>query len=280
MTENTKPEFKDILNLIAELPDYPAFETTQTEPMAFLSEWLNHHSRILDVSKGFQVNRCAMYWCGYDHADGFDGQAFVDSCQDSKGGLRQLAEILDTDLQIFELDPHSHADRTIDEIAMACSYGMMGVEENTQLFSTCSFGQGVEMAGTEALNELLSSSDLIGGSSQSRDPLVKPKDDEFDLENFMTSHCGLDHAAILGASIACIMKGIPMILEGASGRLVKSLLERASGKSFPNMILCDDLNIPMNHNIPGYQILTSAVTLKTLYAASIKTDCGKVKAAA
>jgi hypothetical protein len=259
MTENTKPEFKDILNLIAELPDYPAFETTQTEPMAFLSEWLNHHSRILDTSKGFQVNRCAMYWTGYDHADGFDGQKFVDSCKDSKGGLRQLAEILDTDLQIFELDPTNTAQPSLEALTMATSYGMMGVEENTQLFSTCSFGQGVETASVEAVNSLT----------------------EFqDLESFITDNCGLDHAAMLGASIACIMKGIPMILEGQSGRLVKSLLERTSGKSLPNMISCDDLNIPMNHDLPGYKILTSAICIKTLYAASIKTDCGKVKVAA
>ena len=259
MTENTKPEFKDILNLIAELPDYPAFECESKEPTKYLSAWLSAHSRVLDTSKGFQVNRCAMYWTGYDHADGFDGQAFVDSCQDSKGGLRSLAEILDTDLQIFELDPTNTTQPSLDALTMACSYGMMGVEENTQLFSTCSFGQGVETAGIEAINSL----------------------PEFtDLESFLGAHCGLDHAAMLGASIACIMKGIPMILEGASGRLVKSVLERVADKSFPNMILCDDLNIPLNHNIPGYQILTTAITMKTLYAASLKTDCGKVKVAA
>ncbi len=218
-----------------------------------------HHSRTMDLSRGFLVNRCALYWTGYNATDGFDGQAFVDSCQDGNGSLRQLAQILDTDLQIFELDPHNAARPTVDDITMAASYGMMGVEENTQLFAACSFGKGVESASIDALNALSS----------------------FDnLENFMTTHCGLDHAALLGAAIACVMKGIPMIVEGASGQLVKTLLERATDKKFSTIILTDEINLPLPNTNPGEKMVTTAITLKSLYTAMDKTDCGKIKAAA
>lgn len=256
MNENTKPEFNDILNLIAELPEYPQFETDATEPMVWLQQWLTHYSSTLDLSRGFQVNRCALYWAGYDEVDAFDGQSFVDACQNNHGSLRQLAQILDTDLQIFELAPKNTVQPTIDEITMACSYGMMGVEENTQLFAACSFGQGVETASQKALNAI---------------------DDFKNLESFMTKYCGLDHAAMIGAAVACIMKGVPMILDGTSGKLVKALLEKTATKQFDNLILSSELNFPINYPVPGQNMILTAVMLKSLYAASIKTDCGKVK---
>jgi len=259
MTENTKPEFHDILNLIQSLPDYPTFETKETESLCWLSDWLVHHSRTLDLSRGFLVNRCALYWTGYDAVDGFDGQAFVDSCQDSKGTLRQLAQILDTDLQIFELDPHNISRPSIEDIAMAASYGMMAIEEGTQLFCACSFGRGVEHAGQNALSHLPNLSSL---------------------DDFMTSYCGLDHAAMMGAALACLMKGIPMIVEGNAGRLVKSMLETLTNKRFASIILADDLHLPRHTPLPGQSMVTTAIMLKTLHAGADKTDCGKIKIAA
>jgi len=207
-----------------------------------LSDWLTHHSRTLDVSRGFAVNRCALYWAGYDQVDSFDGQAFVDSCQDSRGSLNQLAQLLDTDLQIFELDPKNHKPKSADDLALAASYGMMGVEESTQLFMACSFGQGVEVATKIALDALNKDSDI---------------------ENFMERYCGLDHAAMLGGAIACAMKGIPMILEGASGQLVKSLLETAVEKSFPCLILAKDMHVSP---LPGHAMIANAIALKTISA--------------
>lgn len=259
MSKNTKPEFNDILNLIAELPQYQPFETDKSEPMGWLQKWLTHYSKTLDLSKGFQVNRCALYWAAYPDIDGFNGQQFVDACQDNQGSLRQLSQILDTDLQIFELDPTNTTKPTIDEIAMAASYGMMGVEENTQLFCACSFGQGVESASRHALNEIKNFKDI---------------------QTFMTDHCGLDHAAMLGAAIACCMKGIPMVLDGTSGKLIKVMLEKASAMSFDNLILSSEINLPTTNPIPGQNMILTAVMLKAIYAASIKTDCGKIKAAA
>ena len=254
--EQTKPSFQDILTLMKELPDYPTFATDKHDPLEVLSEWLATYSAKMDFSRGFLVNRCGLYWSGYEDSDGFDGQAFVDSCQDSKGSLRQLAQILDTDLQIFELDPHTHTRRSSDEIALAASYGMMAIEEGTQLFCACAFGQGVENAANKGLNSL----------------------NEFkNLEDFMTENCGLDHAAILGGTIAGILKGIPVILEGPSGELVKALLERESGKIFDNIILTKDLDFPLNHNLPGQKMVMTALLLKMLYTAQIKTDCGKIK---
>ena len=123
MTENTKPQFNDILSLISELPVTESFQFSNTDGLSMMNEWLSHHSRTFDLSRGFQVNRCALYWAGYDVSDGFDGQGFVDSCQESQGSLRQLAEILNTDLQIFELDPHNHETKSLDDLAMAASYG-------------------------------------------------------------------------------------------------------------------------------------------------------------
>ena len=257
--EQTKPTFSDITDLINQLPDYPAFKSDQIDTLSWLSEWLATYSKTLDLSKGFLVNRCALYWAGYDAKDGFDGQAFVDSCQDSQGPLRQLAQILDTDLQIFELDPHNHAKVDIDAIAMAASYGMMAIEESTQLFCAASFGQGVDSTAKTALNSI----------------------NEFTtLESFMNDHCGLDHAAMLGACIAGILKGVPIIMEGYSGGLVKSLIEKATNKSFDNIILTNALNLPVNHDLPGHKMIMTAIMLKTIYAGQVKTDCGKIKAAA
>jgi hypothetical protein len=254
MTDNAKPKFQDILNLMNDLPDYPDFKTDQVEPLSYLQSWLSHHSHTLDVSKGFLVNRCALYWAGYDQTDGFDGKAFVETCQDSNGSLNQLASLWDTDLQIFELSPHNNDRPSIDEIAMATSYGMMGVEESTQLFSACSFGQGVEGASQNALDKIT----------------------EFEnLENFMANHCGLDHAAMMGAAIACIMKGIPIIIEGASGKLIKALIEKHTNKQFSNIIHMD-----LGYDLPGHSMIASAIYLKTLYAAAPKTDCGKIRQAA
>lgn len=263
MTNDTieHPKFSDITDLINNLPDYPEYQALENndDVMANLSHWLIHHSRILDTSKGFDVNRCAMYWAGYEVVDGFDGKAFVDACQDSRGSLNRLAQMLDTDLQIFELDPSNYNAKTPDEIAMATSYGMMAVEESTQLFCATSFGQGVEATAQKALN-------VINGFD--------------DLEKFMTKHCGLNHAAMLGGAIASVMKGIPMIMEGTSGKFTKMLLERASGKIFPNLILTSDLNMSVVQSLPGHRMISTAIMLKTLWSGSEKTDCGKVKEAA
>ncbi len=149
--------------------------------------------------------------------------------------------------------------KTSDEIAMATSYGMMAVEESTQLFCAASFGQGVEATAQKALN-------AINGFD--------------DLEIFMTTHCGLDHAAMLGGAIASVMKGIPMIMEGTSGKFTKMLLERASGKTFPNLVLTSDLNMNVVQSLPGHRMISTAIILKTLWSGSAKTDCGKVKQAA
>lgn len=258
--QETKPVFNDVITLINELQSYPAFDSSNTEPTTRLADWLAQYSRVIDTSKGFLVNRCALYWTGYNAQDGFDGQAFVDSCQDSNGSLRQLAQILDTDLQIFELDPHSQPEaRSSNELAMAASYGMMGIEESTQLFCACSFGQGVESISEFAMKAL---------------------DSALDLETYMTTYCGLDHAAMMGASIASILKGIPVILEGSSGALVKAILEKFTSKTFDNIILTNDMTFPINHDLPGQKMIMTAIILKTLYAAQLKTDCGKVKTAA
>tara|TARA_B100001750_G_scaffold205412_1_gene182447 strand:- start:1828 stop:2604 length:777 start_codon:yes stop_codon:yes gene_type:complete len=254
-----KPVFQDILDLVAELPDYPAFAADQAYPVAYMSDWLAVYSSKMDLSRGFLVNRCALYWTGYSNPDGFDGQAFVDSCQDDKGSLRQLAQILDTDLQIFELDPHSYGSRSADELALAASYGMMAIEEGTQLFCACSFGQGVDDAASNALDSLSVFNDA---------------------EDFMTRYCGLDHAAMLGSALAATLKGIPVILEGNSGKLVKCLIEKITGKIYNNIIVTDDMAFPLNHSVPGQKMIMSAIILKTVYAAQMKTDCGKVKTAA
>jgi len=261
MSEQTNPELKDILNLIGELPVTAEFQSQSTDILAFINDWLSHYSKIYDFTKGFNVNRCALYWAGYDATDGFDGQAFVDACQDSRGSLRELAQILDTDLQIFELDPHTHTKADSKSLAMAASYGMMGIEESTQMFTACSFGQGVNAAANNALDNLANI-------------------DDFDLHDFMVSHCGLDHAALLGCTIAACMKGIPVILEGASGQLIKALLEKTSGRNFGNIITTDDLNDASFNETPGHTMIATAIILKTIYAGSIKSACGKVKAAA
>jgi len=254
MTDQTKPKFEDILNLMEKLPDYPEFQTDKVEPLSYLREWLSHNSRALDLSKGFLVNRCALYWGGYDVVDGFDGKAFVETCQDSNGSLNQLATLLDTDLQIFELNPHNTAKPSLDDIAMATSYGMMAIEEGVQLFCACSFGRGVEAASLNALNNM----------------------NQFEgLEAFMANHCGLDHAAMMGAAIACAMKGIPMVVEGASGKLVKILIEKHTGKQYSNIVHMD-----LGYKTPGHTMIATAIYLKTLYTAASKTDCGKIKQAA
>jgi hypothetical protein len=263
MTDQTAPKFADILSLIDGLPAYPMFETQAIEPLAWLSDWMIAHSRTLDTSRGFDVNRCALYWAGYDTTDAFDGQSFVDSCQDSKGSLNKLAQMLDTDLQIFELDPQNHAPKTADDIALATSYGMMAVEESTQLFCACAFGQGVEANA----QKLLSSFGLTKGSLDNQPDSLK-------LENFMTNHCGLDIAAMMGGAIASTMKGIPMILEGASGELAKTLLERTSGKSFPNLILAHEI---YPNTLPAHNMIANALMVKMIWAGSQKTDCGKIK---
>ena len=71
-----------------------------------------------------------------------------------------------------------------------------------------------------------------------------------------------------------------MIAEGASGRLVKVLLEKTTGQKFSAIITNDDLNLPIDPNLPGQRMITTAILLKTLYTAADKTDCGKVKKAA
>ncbi len=254
-----KPNFDEISNLIGQLPDYPAFETTANDPMTRITEWLSHYSQTLDLSRGFLVNRCALYWAGYNMVDGFSGQKFVDACEDASGSLRQLAQILDTDLQIFELDPTNTTKPSLEELAMAASYGMMAIEEGTQLFCACSFGQGVSVAAADALEKT---------------------DDFTNIQNFMAENCGLDHAAMLGSVLACLLKGIPVILEGTSGKLIKTLLEKETGKQWDSIIIAEELNLFLNHDTPGHQMITAAIMLKTIYTANLKSDCGKIKRAA
>ena len=76
------------------------------------------------------------------------------------------------------------------------------------------------------------------------------------------------------------MKGIPIILEGPSGELIKALLEKTSGRDFGNIITTNDLKNPSLNQTPGHTMITIAIMLKTLYAGSKKSTCGKVKAAA
>jgi hypothetical protein len=71
-----------------------------------------------------------------------------------------------------------------------------------------------------------------------------------------------------------------MIMEGTSGKFTKMLLERASGKIFPNLILTSDLNMNVVQSLPGHRMISTAIMLKTLWSGSAKTDCGKVKEAA
>jgi hypothetical protein len=256
---NKKPDFQEIVSLIPQLPDYSPFNSQALSPLQWLTEWLEQYSQTMDFSRGFLVNRCALYWTAYDTVDGFDGQNFVDSCEDANGSLRQLAQILDTDLQIFELDPTNTAKPTLDELAMAASYGMMAIEEGTQLFCACSFGQGVSISAADALENT---------------------DDFQDIESFMNKYCGLDHAAMLGSLIACLLKGIPAIVEGTTGKLIKTLLEKQTGQSWDSIIIAEELNLPINHYTPGHQMIMAAIILKTLYTGNIKTDCGKLKDAA
>jgi hypothetical protein len=261
MSEQTNPELKDILNLVSELPVTAEFESQSNSTFEFLNDWLIHYSKIYDFSRGFNVNRCALYWVGYNRQDAFDGQAFVDSCQDSRGSLRGLAQMLDTDLQIFELDPTNHTKPDEQALAMAASYGMMAIEESIQMFTACSFGQGVETASTDAIKAFKQSNN-------------------FDLQDFMITHCGLDHAALLGATIAACMKGIPTILEGTSGQLVKAMFEKSCGRRFDNIIATNDLKDIALNDTPGHTMVTAAILLKTIYTGSIKSACGKVKAVA
>jgi hypothetical protein len=247
MNEQTNPQFSDILSLLNNLPKMPegsAFESQNKDTIAYLSKWLSHHSKIYDFSKGFNVNRCALYWAGYDGTDGFDGKAFVESCQDGKGAMRSLASILDTDLQIFELDPYNHGQKTSVEIALAASYGMMAIEEPTQLFCVTSFGQGVGSHAEQALETLKNT-------------------DAFDLEDFMINNCGLDHAALLGNAIAAIMKGIPMVIEGVQGSLIQLMLFKQTGQNFGNILLTDNLDLSLGKHLPGKNALLSAIMLKT-----------------
>ncbi|PCI01657.1 MAG: hypothetical protein COB76_00815 [Alphaproteobacteria bacterium] len=254
MSEHTNPQFSDVLSLLDNLPTMPKkapFETTGEDTLTHLSQWLGYYSRVYDFSKGFEVNRCALYWAGYDESDAFDGKKFVDSCKDGKSSLRSLASILDTDLQIFELAPNEFDRPNSSEIAMACSYGMMAIEDSTQLFCVASFGQGVETAAQKAFDALNAA-------------------EFFDIEDFMTAHCGLDHAAILGNAVAAIMKGVPILIEGVQGRLIKTLLFKYTGESFGNIILTKDFPMPISQNVPGKMALATAITLKTLFLAMKK----------
>ena len=255
--EHTPPTFKDIKNLIQEIAIIPTLNFRSDDPTKYLTRWLSHYSKNLDFSRGFLINRCALYWAGYDANDGFDGQQFVDSCQNKNGSLRQLAQILDTDLQIFELDPHNHTKADSYSITMAASYGMMAIEESTQMFCATSFGQGVESTAINAIESLNTYKSL---------------------EEYMLNYCGLDHAAMLGATIAGLLKGIPIILEGNSGKLIKKIIEKETKKSFNSIILTQDLNIPVDQIIPGQKMIMTAIILKTIFTEQYKTDTGTSKA--
>lgn len=265
MSNQERPDLQDILKLLDSLPHKDSetdISINATDTMSWLFKWLERESRVLDLSRGFEVNRCALYWTGYETNDAFDGQAFVDSCQDQNGSLRKLAQTLDTDLQIFELDPHNPQKADRDALALACSYGMMAIEESTQLFCACVFGAGVDQASQNALNAL-------------------SKIESFDLDHFIENHFGLGHAAMLGAVIAATLKGIPVIIEGAAGDLVIKCLERTNAHSFSNIICTENMpDLPYHETSPGQAMVTTAVMLKTLYAGSLKTPCGKVKLAA
>ena len=255
------PTLSEIISLLDQCPKHPLLKTEETEPMTWLHDWLMHYSRVFDLSRGFLVNRCALYWAGYDAPDGIDGQSFVESCQDTNGSLHNLAQILDTDLQIFELAPNNTDKADAGSLAMAASYGMMAIEESTQLFCACSFGRGVNSVSKTALDALKNAN-------------------EISLDNFLIQYCGLDHTAMIGACIAASVKGIPVILEGTSGLLVKTILTKYAPQSFDHIICTEHLSMPVTNTLPGHAMLQTAIMLKTLQVASDKTDCGKIKQAA
>lgn len=251
MSNHDLPGFQDILALLVSLPCGNAPTIEAGDAVSWLSQWMAGQTSIMDMSRGFAVNRCALYWTGTGGGaanDGFDGQAFVDACQTKKGSLTKLAEILDTDLQIFELDPHNPQKPDEASLALACSYGMMAVEEPTQLFCACVFGAGIDSASATAYAAL--------GNHD-------------DLKDFMERHCTPGHAAMLGAAIAGTLKGIPVILEGKAGKLVSAIMEKHSGKTFSNIIVTDDMPaLPGISHLPGHTMTSMAVMLKTLHAGS------------
>lgn len=262
MTEQTKPKFEDIENLVNEIPIYPSFTFEDKSTTQYLSQWLSCYSKTLDLSKGLNVNRCALYWSAYNQNDAFDGTQFVQSCQNSNGSLNRLATFLDTDLQIFELDPHNNHSSTLDDLVLATSYGMMAVEESTQLFCACHFGAGVEKISQEVWQTL------------------KTQDKPFNLLAFYQNDLGTGHAALLGATIASLLKGIPVILEGYSGLIIKEILEQTTKNCFDVIITTQTLETNNYSSLPGHKMISTAILLKTLWLNQIETELSSIKTAA
>lgn len=144
--------------------------------------------------------------------------------------LNYLCQSMNCSLQLYELDPdtpvHIADEKSamdVQEAAMALTYGMMSVEQQTECLLAQSFGQNLGKASAKLIHFARKNTPSAQNTHQNQnfsgDSVNKGEVGHNHLYGFeLLAHKGTrELAALCGAVIAARLSGIPVILQGTAG---------------------------------------------------------------
>lgn len=144
-----------------------------------------------------------------------DFSALIDALAQGRAMLNHLCVGADCSLQLYELDPASPVMHTaqgeslgIEEAAMALTYGMMTVEQQTDCLLAHAFGAGTERVALGLVEAILNGKAAGGARGFDR----------------LRSAGSREIAALCGALIAARLAGIPAVVEGLTGLAAMAVL--------------------------------------------------------
>lgn len=199
---------------------------------------------------------------------------FLDDLAEGHSMLNHLCLSADCNLQLYELDsatPIQHSEgqpaMQVEEAAMALTYGMMSVEQQTDCLLASAFGQGFDRVAQNIITQM---------TATDRD--VKGLD-------ILRHYGSRELAALCGSVIAARLAAVPVILEGLSGLATLLILSDEAPDAISNCYWiqtaeCTTFQIPAqwNNYIAGTKVknITSAAAADTDDICPVETQGAEI----
>ncbi len=158
-----------------------------------------------------------------------DYTPLIQGLMEGEAMLNHMCLAAQCNLQLYELDPDTAVEHSpeadsmdVQEAAMALTYGMMTVEQQTDCLLACAFGNGTERVALGLLQAILmpalTPQNTVQNMAQNR-----PNADAKGLDRLRTQG-SREIAALCGAMIAARLAGIPVVVEGLTGLAAMAVL--------------------------------------------------------
>lgn len=174
-----------------------------------------------------------------DAAPMADFSGLIGALAEGKAMLNHLCLAADCSLQLYELDPASpvehsaaHDSLDVEEAAMALTYGMMTVEQQTDCLLAQAFGSGTERVALHLVDAILGGKDTGGARGFDR----------------LRAQGSREIAALCGALIAARLAGVPAIVQGATGLAAMAVLAEEAPQAISH---CFFIEAASGHGIPA-----------------------------